>query len=117
MFKARATKYAAGLGAVAALALGGAAFAAAGGGEDEAGASGPGANRARAAALAHLPGGKANSVERDSENGAVWEVEVTKADGETVDVRLSAAYEVVVVEHDDEGAEGSGEDADEGGER
>jgi hypothetical protein len=46
------------------------------------------ADRATAAALETTGGGRANSVERDSENGATWEVEVTKRDGTTVDVRL-----------------------------
>jgi uncharacterized membrane protein YkoI len=69
--------------------------------------SGPGADRARAAALAAHPG-TANSVERDSENGATWEVEITGDDGKTVDVRLDENYKVVVVE-------GDGEDQGEGG--
>jgi hypothetical protein len=55
---------------------------------------------ASAAALAATEGGTANSVERDSENGATWEVEVTKPDGTTVDVRLDQAYQVVVIEGD-----------------
>ena len=74
----------------------------AGGDDGDAAATGPGADKARAAALALLPGGTANSVERDSENGATWEVEVTRADGGTVDVRLDAAYDLVVVEGDNE---------------
>ncbi len=45
-------------------------------------------------------GGHANSVERDSENGATWEVEVTKPDGTTVDVRLDEGYGLVVIEND-----------------
>ena len=45
-------------------------------------------------------GGTANSVERDSENGATWEVEVRRTDGSTVDVRLDEAYGVVVIEGD-----------------
>ena len=102
--------------AAAALALGGAgatyAVAGGGGGDDgERQATGAGADRARAAALKLLPGGTANAVERDSENGAVWEVEVTKADGETVDVRLDKAYGKVVIEDDTEDADG--EDAGE----
>jgi uncharacterized membrane protein YkoI len=63
--------------------------------------SGPGADRAREAALAHHPG-TANAVERDSENGATWEVEITKPDGKTVDVRLDERYKLVVVESDSE---------------
>ena len=63
--------------------------------------SGAGADGAREAALAIHPG-TANSVERDSENGATWEVEVTKKDGSTVDVRLDESYGVVVIEGDSE---------------
>ena len=66
------------------------------------------ADRATDAALEATGGGTANSVERDSENGATWEVEVTKADGTTVDVRLDESYAVVVIEGDTEDA---GEDA------
>jgi uncharacterized membrane protein YkoI len=57
------------------------------------------------AALHATGGGRANSVERDSENGATWEVEVTRPDGATVDVRLDAAYRVVVIEGDGDAAE------------
>ena len=44
----------------------------------------------------------ANAVERDSEDGATWEVEVTRADGSTVDVRLDEHLALVVVEGDSE---------------
>ena len=93
--------------AVAAIAAGGGAYAWAGGGDDgDVNVTGPGADRARQAALAHLGGGTANAVERDSENGATWEVEVTKSDGSTVDVRLDANHKVVVVEGDSEDESG-----------
>lgn len=62
---------------------------------------------ARQAALEATHGGTANSVETDSENGATYEVEVTKRDGTTVDVRLDANYEVVVIEGDHEDSDGS----------
>lgn len=65
------------------------------------------ADDATAAALDATGGGTANSVERDSENGAVWEVEVTRTDGSTVDVRLDADYAVVVIEGDDDSGETS----------
>ena len=65
-------------------------------------ATGSGADRARAAALAITEGGTANAVERDSENGATWEVEVTTPAGKTVDVRLDERYKLVVVESDGE---------------
>ena len=64
------------------------------------------ADDATAAALKATGGGTANSVERDSENGATWEVEVTEPDGDTVDVRLDENYDVVVIEGDHEDAGG-----------
>ena len=100
-------------GAALALAAGGVGVAAAtggiGGDDGDANVTGPSADQATAAALAITHGGTANSVERDSENGATWEVEVTKADGNTVDVRLDESYNLVVVEGDSEdAAESSG---------
>jgi len=90
-------------GSVLALAAGGAGSAVAiGSGDDEGGATGPGADQAKAAALELYPGGHANAVERDSEDGATWEVEVRKADGSTVDVRLDQNYQLVVAETDSE---------------
>jgi hypothetical protein len=91
-------------GSVLALAAGGtgAAVAIGNSGEDGGGAHGPGATKAKAAARALYLGGHANSVERDSENGATWEVEVRKADGSTVDVRLDQNYQLVVAETDSE---------------
>ena len=90
-------------GSVLALAAGGAGAAVAiGSGDDEGGATGPGADQAKAAALELYPGGHANAVERDSEDGATWEVEVRKADGSTVDVRLDQNYQLVVAETDSE---------------
>jgi hypothetical protein len=93
----------------AALALGGAAWAIAGSGDDDGpGATGPQADRAKAAALAHLGGGTANAVEQGDEESA-WEVEVTKSGGGTVDVQLDANFEVVGVEGDSESEDESGE--------
>jgi uncharacterized membrane protein YkoI len=60
------------------------------------------ADAATKAALAATGGGTANSVESDTENGATYEVEVTKPDGTTVDVRLDESYQVVVIEGDSE---------------
>jgi hypothetical protein len=100
------------------LALGAAAWAVAGGGDDEGpGATGPAADRAKAAALAVTGGGTANEVERDSEGGATWEVEVTKPNGATVEVLLDANYKLVSAQGDsengddqDENESGNGED-------
>jgi len=58
------------------------------------------ADAATQAALEATRGGTANSVESDNENGATFEVEVTKNDGSTVDVRLDEHYQVVVIECD-----------------
>jgi hypothetical protein len=70
-------------------------------------ATGGGADRARAAALRITGGGTANAVERDSENGATWEVEVTEPGGDTVDVRLDERYRLVVIESDSERSDGA----------
>ena len=123
--RTRMKKVLAGVSALAALALGGAAISQAGtstsphkspergaqheqdshkAGKHDAGerATGAGADQARAAALKAFPGGRANAVERDSENGATWEVEIKKSDGQTVDVRLDQNYKVLVAESDSE---------------
>jgi len=89
-------------GSVLALAAGGVGTAIATSSDDEGGATGPQADQAKAAALKVTHGVHANAVERDSENGATWEVEVTKPDGNTVDVRLDQNYQLVVVEGDSE---------------
>jgi uncharacterized membrane protein YkoI len=97
----------AGAGAVLALAAGGIAVAT--GGDD-----GPAshqytqeqADAATRSALEATGGGRANSVETDDENGATYEVEVTKPNGAKVDVRLDDSYHVVVIEGDSEDAGG-----------
>jgi hypothetical protein len=99
----------AGIAVLAAPVLGGAAIAGSVGVFDDDGESqltGPTADRAKAAALEITGGGKANAVERDSENGATYEVEVTKANGKTVDVRLDASFNRVAVEGDSEEDDG-----------
>ncbi len=87
---------------LAALGLGGATYVQASGRDDEGTASGPAAKAAKAAALKVTGGGEVNAVERDSEKGATWEVEITQRDGSTVDVRLGAKYETVAVDSDSE---------------
>jgi hypothetical protein len=89
------------------LAAGGAgATVAIGGNEDGGAAADGGAGKAKKKALSLNPGGQANSVERDPENGAAWEVEVARTDGQTVDVRLDANFGHVVTEPDHEDAKG-----------
>jgi len=94
------------LGALA-LGLGGAAIVQAGGDEGERSVTGAQAEKAKSAALKITKGATANSVERDGEDGATWEVEVTKRDGATVDVRLDERYGLVVVESDTESSDDS----------
>jgi uncharacterized membrane protein YkoI len=91
---------AAAAGAVAMIAGGGVATASSDDGDDT--VAGIQADQATAAALRLTHGGHANSVERDSENGATWEVEVTRPDGTTIDVRLDETYGPVVIEGDSE---------------
>ncbi len=96
------------IAAVMALAAGasGTAIAVTGTDDGEGQAKGAGADQARTAALAVTGGGRANSVERDAEDGASWEVEVTRPDGQRVDVRLDDRLELVVVEADYEAPDG-----------
>jgi uncharacterized membrane protein YkoI len=104
----RATLIVAGAAALAGLALGGAAIADARQGDDGEPLKGTILQRASAAALQASGGGRVTETEHDSEDGATYEVEVTKPDGSQVDVRLDASFNVVVVEGDGE------EDADSG---
>lgn len=94
---------------VVAAALAGGAIAIAGGGDSEGELKGPHADRAVKAALEATNGGTANAVERDSENGGTWEVEVTKTNGQTVDVRLDENYEVIMIEGDSEAPDDDGD--------
>ena len=87
------------LGVAAAVVASGAALAT---NDGEGHVTGTEADQATAAALKATGGGTANAVELDNENGATWEVEVTKEDGNTVDVRLDENYAVVVIEGDSE---------------
>jgi hypothetical protein len=93
---------------LAALAGGGVAWATAG---DDESVTGPQADRAAAAAVAHVGGGEALEVERDG-GGAAWEVEVRRADGSIVEVVLDDNYHVVGSASDSEEGDDS-EDGDE----
>lgn len=92
---------AASLGVAAVVGVSGAA-AATGGDDGDQNVTSKQAQVAKDAALQATQGGTAHSVEMDSENGATWEVEVTRTDDTTVDVRLDENYEVVVIEGDSE---------------
>lgn len=98
----RVTLIVAGVASVAVLGLGGAAIADARMGDDGEPLSGATLHRASAAALKATGGGRVTETEHDSEDGATYEVEVTKADGSQVDVRLDESFNVVVVEGDEE---------------
>ena len=97
----------AGLAAVAVLALVAGAIARATGTFDDGDhqLKGAQADRARAAALRFTGGGTANAVERDSEKGATYEVEVTRKDGSTVDVRLDESFRLVTIDGDSDTAD------------
>ena len=98
----RATLIAAGVVAVTGLALGGAAIANATQSDDGAKLSGSTLQRASAAALKATGGGEVNATEYDSEKGATYEVEVTKPNGSTVDVRLDGSFKVIAIDVDQE---------------
>ena len=97
--KKRTAALAAGGGLVAAVALGGG-IAFASGDDGDTAVTGVEADRATTAALKYTSGGTPHSVERDPENGATWEVEVTRTNGQTVDVRLTGSYQLVAIEGD-----------------
>jgi uncharacterized membrane protein YkoI len=115
----RTTLIVAGVVALAAFALGGAAIAAGTEGDeadDEQALSGRIAERAQAAALKETGGGAVIEMERDMEEGRTYQVEIRKADGSTVDVDLDSSFRVVGIDVD--GPEGlDDQDSDEPDER
>jgi hypothetical protein len=70
--------------------------------DGDADVTGTDADAAKKAALVATGGGHVNAVERDGEAGATWEVEVTKRNGTTVDVRLDENFQLVVIDGDSE---------------
>jgi hypothetical protein len=64
---------------------------------DDTPVSGAAADRAKAAAQAAVPGATVREVERDTEeaSGSAYEVELTRPDGSTVNVRLDSNYNVI----------------------
>jgi hypothetical protein len=86
---------------ILALGAGGVGLAQAVGGDDEQ-ATGPDADRAKAAAVKLVGGGSAVGVERDDDDGAAWEVEVKKSDGSVVEVGLTSDLRKAGVERDDD---------------
>jgi hypothetical protein len=104
----------AGVVGVVALALGGTAIANAKMGDDGAPLTGTTLERASAAAVKAAGGGRVTETEHDSEEGATYEVEVTKADGSQVEVLLDGSFSVVSVEGDREEQGDSEDDSDSG---
>jgi hypothetical protein len=90
-----------------ALAGGGVAWGTAG--DDDENVTGPGADRAKAAALAYVGDGQVVGVEQEGEGGAVWEVEIARADGSTVEVALDDNYKVLSSGAEDD-RDGPGDD-------
>jgi hypothetical protein len=104
----------AGLAALAAFALGGAAIAGATqGSEGEGSVSGAASERAEAAALKETGGGSVTELARDPEGARIYEVEVKKPDGSVVDIDLDGAFKVLAVDGDvDEANESAADDQD-----
>lgn len=110
----------AGVAALAAFALGGAAIANATQGDEgdeaEQGLSGQVAERAQAAALKETGGGSVTEMERDVEDGRTYQVEVRKRDGSTIDVDLDSSFRVVATDVDGpEASENARDDQDDNG--
>ncbi len=85
------------------------------GGDDDVQATGPGAERAKAAALEIAGGGTVDGVEQEGEGGATWEVEVTKQDGQAVEIALDEQYRELGVESESEDVSGENGSEDESG--
>ena len=98
----RVTLIGAGVAALAALALGGAAIANATMGDDGEALTGATLERASVAALEAAGGGRVTETEHDSEGGATYEVEVTKPDGSEVEVLLDGSFKIISAEGDRE---------------
>jgi hypothetical protein len=101
-------------GVLVALAVGGIGIAYAVGGDSEEQVTGPGAEKAKAAALEQVGGGTVLGVERQDGDGAgVYEVEVQREDGSQVEVHVSGDFNPVgAAADDDSGSEN--EDGEEG---
>ena len=97
--------------AAAAIALAGVGIAQAVGGSSEEPVTGPAAEQAKAAALDAAGGGTVLEVEQQDGDGAgIYEVEVQRPDGSTVEIHLDEQFQQVGTAADDDS--GSGEDED-----
>jgi hypothetical protein len=98
---ARRRKLLIGGAVVLALGAGGVGLAQAVSGDDEQ-ATGPDAERAKAAAVRLAGGGSAVAVEREDEGRSAWEVEVRRPDGSVLEVDLTRGLERAAAESDDD---------------
>jgi hypothetical protein len=102
---------------VAALVLVGVGIAQAVGGGSEAPVTGPTADRAKAAALKAVGGGTVLEVEQQDGDGAgLYEVEVRRTDGSTVEIHLDSQFQQVGSAADDDSGSGTDDDSGDGAE-
>jgi hypothetical protein len=104
--------------AALALAAGGVGVAQAVGGDSDQNATGPDANRAKAAGVQAAGGGRAVEVERSDEHSGGWEVKVDQGGGKLVEVQLDGSFHKTGVAPDDDSdgppGDGDGETNDDG---
>jgi Peptidase propeptide and YPEB domain len=101
-----------GIAAVAALAIGGVGIAQAVSGDSEAPVTGAAAEHARAAALDAAGGGTVLEIEhQDGDGSGVYEVEVRRTDGATVEIHLDGQFRQVGSSSDDDSGAESENDA------
>ena len=118
MASTRRKAAAAGVAALAVAAAGVGVAQAVGGDSDE-NATGPDADRARAAGVQAAGGGKAIEVERSDEHASGWEVKVDQGGGKLLEVQLDGGFHKISVQPDDDsherpGGDGDGEKNDDG---
>lgn len=77
-------------------------------------ATGPDADAAAAAAIEIVGGGTLLEVEHGDDEGAVWEVEVRKPNGEEFEVLLDGDLKQVGIFPNDDANEGPDDDSDDG---
>jgi hypothetical protein len=74
--------------------------------------TGPIADRARAVAVAAVPGGQPGQVRAESDGAAAYGVEVTKPDGTRLTVHLDRNFAVLGAQPAGQGIDGDGPDGD-----
>jgi uncharacterized membrane protein YkoI len=84
------------------LAGGGVGVAQAISGDGDESATGPDADRAKAAAVKAVGGGRAVEVERADDGESGWEVEVDRGNGSVVEVHLNSQFQKTGTEADDD---------------